>query len=204
MIKVFWELMAIRHFFAGFVCFSIYNLLEPFISLWLGPEYILNHSILVMLLIYTYIANSRGVVDMFNHSHGLYADTWSAWVEVIINISITFIVGYFYGLFGILLGKIVSVTIIVIFWKPYYLFSSGFKLPISTYWNGTIKYYLINGFSFISAYLVSSHFVKISISSFLDLVIYGIIIVGLYLIINILLMYFFGKGTRSLIKRFIK
>lgn len=204
MIKVFWELMAIRHFFAGFVCFSIYNLLEPFISLWLGHEYILNHSILVMLLIYTYIANSRGVVDMFNHSHGLYADTWSAWVEVIINISITFIVGYFYGLFGILLGKIVSVTIIVIFWKPYYLFSSGFKLPISTYWNGTIKYYLINGFSFISAYLVSSHFVKISISSFLDLVIYGIIIVGLYLIINILLMYFFGKGTRSLIKRFIK
>src|SRR5574344_266822 len=28
MIKVFWELMAIRHFFAGFVCFSIYNLLR--------------------------------------------------------------------------------------------------------------------------------------------------------------------------------
>lgn len=204
MMKVFWELMAIRHFFAGLVCFSIYNLIEPFISLWLGSEYILNHYILVMLLIYTYIANSRGVVDMFNHSHGLYADTWSAWVEVIINISITFIVGYFYGLFGILLGKIISVIVIVIFWKPYYLFSSGFMLPISIYWNGTIKYYLINGFSFISSFWVSTHFVKMSTSNFLDLLIYGIIIVGIYLVINILLMYFFGNGTRSLIKRFIK
>lgn len=202
-LKVFWELMAIRHFFAGFVCFSLYNLLEPFIYLWLGPEYILNHSILVLILIYTYIANSRGVVDMFNHSHGLYSDTWSAWVEVIINISITFIVGYFYGLFGILLGKIVSVIIIVIFWKPYYLFTAGFMLPISLYWRGTIKYYLINSFSFITAYWVINSLVKLTLFNFYNLIIYGFIIVVTYLLINIFLMYFFGNGTRSLIKRFI-
>ena len=31
-LKVFWELTTIRHFVAGFLCFSIYHFIEPFIS----------------------------------------------------------------------------------------------------------------------------------------------------------------------------
>ena len=83
MMKVFWELMAIRHFIAGFLVTSLYFLLEPFISLWLGPQYIMDRTILILLLIYIYMMQSRGVVDMFNHAHGLYADTWSAWAELV-------------------------------------------------------------------------------------------------------------------------
>ena len=124
MMKVFWELMTIRHFIAGLLCFSIYYLLEPFVILWLGPEYVLDHTILVLMLVYIYIANSRGVVDMYNHSHGLYADTWAAWVELILNLGITVGMGYYYGIIGILLGKIVSVLLIVVLWKPYYLESA--------------------------------------------------------------------------------
>ena len=96
MMKVFWELMAIRHFIAGFLVTSLYFLLEPFISLWLGPQYIMDRTILLLLLIYIYMMQSRGVVDMFNHAHGLYADTWSAWAELILNVGITLIAGYFY------------------------------------------------------------------------------------------------------------
>ena len=40
--KVFWELMAIRHFVAGFLCFTIYHFIEPFIMVWLGPQYVLS------------------------------------------------------------------------------------------------------------------------------------------------------------------
>ena len=88
MMKVFWELMAIRHFIAGFLVTSLYFLLEPFISLWLGPQYIMDRTILILLLIYIYMMQSRGVVDMFNHAHGLYADTWSAWAELILMLAL--------------------------------------------------------------------------------------------------------------------
>src|SRR5574344_50344 len=201
--KVFWELMAIRHFFAGFVCFSVYMLIEPFITLWLGAEYILDRYILILLIIYTYIYLSRGAIDTFNHSHGLYADTWSAWVEITINLTITLLIGYFYGLVGVILGKVVSVFIIGQFWKPYYLFNSGFKLPVSIYWGGTIKYYLINGISFISSYFIAVFYIKIPVNNLLNLSLYAIIIISVYLIIDLLLMYSFSNGTRSLIKRFI-
>lgn len=201
MMKVFWELMAIRHFIAGFLFTSLYFLLEPFISLWLGPQYIMDRTILILLLIYVYLMQSRGVVDMFNHAHGLYADTWSAWAELLLNVGITLIAGYFYGIIGILLGKIVSVFLIVVFWKPYYLFTSGFKLPISIYWKGTIRFYLIFGISFVAICLLDRFNVINPSSNWLLLIGYSCIVCGCYLIINIILLYTFAKGMKDIVLR---
>lgn len=138
MMKVFWELMSVRHFIAGVICFGVYSFTEPFIALWLGEEYVLPHGVLVLMSVNIYIVLSRSIVDMFNHAYGHYADVWSAWTELAINITITFSVGWAYGLYGILLGKIVSTLIIVVFWKPMYLFRSGFCLPYLAYWRGTL------------------------------------------------------------------
>lgn len=201
MMKVFWELMAIRHFIAGFLVTSLYFLLEPFISLWLGPQYIMDRTILILLLIYIYMMQSRGVVDMFNHAHGLYADTWSAWAELILNVGITLIAGYFYGIIGILLGKIVSVFLIVVFCKPYYLFASGFKLPISVYWKGTIRYYLIFCISFMAICLLNRFNIINPSSNWFSLIGYSCIVCGCYLIINIILLYTFAKGMKDIVLR---
>ena len=144
---------------------------------------------------------SRGVVDMFNHAHGLYADTWSAWAELILNVGITLIAGYFYGIIGILLGKIVSVFLIVVFWKPYYLFASGFKLPISVYWKGTIRYYLIFGISFMAICLLNRFNIINPSSNWFSLIGYSCIVCGCYLIINIILLYSFAKGMKDIVLR---
>lgn len=200
-IKVFWELMTIHHFIAGLICCCIYFLIEPFISLWLGEKYIMNHTILVMLLIYQYIAQSRGVVDMYNHAHGLYADTWSAWVELILNISITVSVALKYGIIGILLGKIISVFVIVILWKPYYLFSQGLKLSIRIYWNGTIRYYIIFALSFCIALFMSSITSINPRMNYISLIQYGIIVIGSYFIVNTSLLYIWANGSKDCLSR---
>lgn len=201
MMKVFWELMTIRHFIAGLMCCGLYFLIEPFIALWLGEKYIMDRSILVLLLIYQYIAQSRGVVDMYNHAHGLYADTWSAWVELVLNIGITISVALNYGIIGILLGKIISVFVIVIIWKPYYLFSQGMKLPIHVYWNGTIRYYIIFALSFSAAWLISSVIAINPNNNYMTLILYGGIVVGTYLIVNACLLYVWAKGTKDSLSR---
>lgn len=201
MLAVFWELMTIRHFIAGILCFSIYCFIEPFICLWLGSEYIMDHWILVLLTIYTYIYTSRGVVDAFNHAHGLYGDVWSAWLELFLNVSITIVAGIKYGIIGILLGKLVSAGLIVVLWKPYYLFSSGFKFAVSIYWNGAIRYYLIFCISFILAYYIS-HTIPINpYHNFYSWILYCGISILAYLCINIVLLLCFAKGAISSIKR---
>ena len=143
MIQVFWEIMALRFFLAGFICFSIYQLIDPFITLWLGEEYLLQRSILIFLIVNQFIMMTRGAIDQFNAAFGHYADTWTAWVEGIINLTVTIIGGYFWGIPGVLLGKTASIVPIVVFWKPLYLFKEGFQVSYRKYWKGTIRYYII-------------------------------------------------------------
>ena len=150
MMKVFWELMSIRYFATGVTVFSLYHLMSPFITWWLGYEYALSHTILILLLVNFLIMQLRGVVDNFINAYGLYADIWSAWAEGIINIAVTVAAATQWGIAGILLGKIISTCIIIVVWKPYYLFTQGLKIPIRVYWSGTIRYYLAFIISFVS------------------------------------------------------
>ena len=200
--KVFWELMAIRHFVAGFLCFTIYHFIEPFIMVWLGPQYVLSRSILLLLCIHIYISTSRGVVDMYNHSHGLYADTWSAWAELVLNVCITLIAGYHWGIVGILLGKVISTFVIIVLWKPYYLFHSGLHLSYMDYWHGALRNYAVSLVSIVVAHYLLMDFVTINASAgYMPWIFYCLAGLVIYLTINTMLVLLFCKGAKDSIMR---
>lgn len=121
--------------------------------------------------------------------------------STLINLSITIIAGVYYGIFGILFGKIISIGFIVIFWKPYYLFSTGFNIPISTYWNGAIRYYAIFIISFFICLLLNQQIHINPYNSFICWIEYCTISICAYLIINILLLLLFAKGGKDFVKR---
>ena len=201
MLKVFWEYTTIQHTIAATLAFSLYSFIEPFIAHWLGAEYIMDHRILIMLIIYVYLTNSRGSVDAFNYAHGLYADVWSAWAELIINVSITIVCGMMWGIIGILLGKIVSLLAIVVLWKPYYLFSSGFKMPIILYWKNALKNYAISGFS-IGAAIYTLH--VIPVNPYVNLwnwLLYAFIGMLIFLTYDLTATMLFAKGAKDSFNR---
>ena len=195
--KVFWEITTIRHFIAGFLCFSIYHFIEPFICLWLGPEYILSREILILLILSIYIGTSRGSVDMFNATHGLFADTWTAWLELFMTIVITLVGGYLWGIAGILLNKVITTTLIGLFWKPYYLFHSGLHLSYSIYWKGACRNFIVSIISFAASHILLGIF-DISPKNYFQLLLYGVVGVLIYLAINLTLIYAFCKGAKDL------
>lgn len=201
MLKVFWEYTTIQHTIAATLTFSLYAFLEPFISHWVGSEYIMDNRILILLVIYIYITNSRNSIDSFNYAHGLYSDVWSAWAELIINISITIICGLKWGIIGILLGKIISLLSIVVLWKPYYLFSSGFKESVWIYWKGVLRNYTISAFAIgISLFLIQ--FVPISpYHSISGWIAYSAIGMVIFLTIELPTTLLFAKGAKDSLKR---
>ena len=199
--KVFWEALNIRHFVAGFLCFSIFHFIEPFITLWLGTEYVLDRQILLMLCVYIYIDTSRGVVDMFNHAHGLYADVWAAWAELFLFVSITLIAGYHWGIKGILLGKIVSTSLIIVLWKPYYLFKSGLDEHYSIYWKGVARNFFTSMVSLIFAHYILSMLPLNPILGYFTFLFYCITGILIFLIINIPLLILLCKGSKDSIHR---
>ena len=70
--QVFWELLGIRFFIAGIISFALFHLTEPFISLWIGKEYILSTHILFLIILNTFIGYTRGATDQFLYGYGLF------------------------------------------------------------------------------------------------------------------------------------
>ena len=201
MLSVFWEFTTIQHTIAAILSFSLYNFLEPFIAHWLGAEYIMDHKILILLILFIYITNSRNSVDSFNYAHGLYADVWSAWAELIINVFITIVCGLKWGIIGILLGKIVSLITIVVLWKPYYLFSSGFKVPVSIYWKGVMRNYAISALSFFSSTFILYRIPINPYQSIWSWIEYAAIGMVTFLTIDFTLTLLFAKGAKDSLNR---
>ena len=204
MLNVFWELTTIQHTIAATLSFSLYCLIEPFISHWLGSEYIMDHRILVLLVIYIYITNSRNSVDGFNYAHGLYADVWSAWAELIINVSVTIVCGLQWGIIGILLGKIASLIPIVVIWKPYYLFSAGFKEPVSSYWRGVLRNYAISAFAIGTSFWLTRFIPFSPYQSMFDWVAYSALAMIIFLTLEISATLLFAKGAKESLNRIPK
>lgn len=201
--SVFWELMSMKYFIAGILCFAVYYFTEPFIIVWLGKQYLLQHMVIVLLAFYSYMANTRGVVDMYNHAYGLYADVWSAWTELLLNLSITIICALQWGIIGILLGKIVSVFLIVVLWKPYYLFSSGVKKSISIYWKGTLRYHTAILLAFIGGTIILKGLPISASDGWLSLIVFCAVGLISFLIIELVCFWLFTYGTRDLLNRII-
>jgi len=203
-IKVFWELISIRYFIAGIMTFSLYILVGPFVQLWLGPQYLLPESILILLLVTVFITQTRGVVDIFNHAYGHYNDVWAAWAEGSINIGVTLIAANFIGIQGILLGKIVSLIPIIVIWKPYYLFTMGFKTRIQAYWSNSLRYYIVFFITFSMCIILKRNISLIPASSFGALILYAIYTIIPFSIIYFILLFFFAKGMKDFIHRILR
>lgn len=199
--KVFWELMSIRFLIGGVISFSLLCLTEPFITLWLGKEYLLPNYILCLIILNTFIGYTRGATDQFLYGYGLFSDTWAPIAEICINLSTAIIGGFIWGLPGILLGGIVSLTTIIGIWKPYFLFRNGFHTPIHEYWKNYFLLLLLILLPGIGCYFfVSKDFFKPE-ESFINWTLYALTIGSIYGVTTFLLLYLSTPGMRSFIYR---
>lgn len=199
--KVFWELSAVRYFIAGLLAFCVYHLIEPFIVLWLGEQYVLDRTIVLLLCINLFITISRETVENFNFSYGHYADIWAAWTEGLINVGVTILCGYYWGIAGILTGKLASVIPIIVIWKPYYLFRDGFHRSYLTYWLQTFRYY---GSLLLSAIVVDWLLGLININAvagYGNWIIESLICAGAFAVVYGGCIIFFCPGGRALLAR---
>lgn len=203
-LQVFWELMGIRFLIAGTISFALLQLTDAFISLWLGDEYIISRHILYLIILNSFIGYTRGATDQFIYGYGLFQDTWAPVAEVSINLIVAIVGGYFWGLPGILMGNITSLLLIIVLWKPYFLYSKGFKMPIVYYWIGYIKHLIIISLPAIACYflLPSSSFTPEK--SFAHWIVYGAAISSAYGIMTYTLLFFLTPGIRAFTYRIIK
>lgn len=199
--KVFWEMTAARYLILGIVIFPLLMFLQAFVGCWFGTQYQLDELIVNLLILNIFLLLHNGTVLIFIGANGMYSDIWAVWTEFFLNITITLILAPYYGIVGILLGKIVSIAFSGVIWKPYFLFTSGFHKSVAVFWKGMVPYY-ISFFSFVTiAILVRNWVVEPYADSLINLTLIGILV-----FIPIILCYFFSlffltKGMKYFVAR---
>ena len=199
--KVYWELTAARFLILGIILFSLLLFLQPFIGCWLGTEYQLNNVIVYLVILNLFIRYQTAAVYIYIGSAGLFSDVWTAWTELILNLSITLLLAPTYGIAGILLGKILSFGIISSFWKPYYLFSQAFHRSVWEYWRGMAPYYFILGLFILLAVWLKHTVVEQHSDSFVMLAAYGALVSIPLFIAFFILLFLFTPGMKYFVAR---
>lgn len=132
-LKVFGELFSVRFLFIATLTFAMAVAGRPLITVWVGPEYVLPSTTVALITVNMFIYVSRATVDNFLLAYGLYSDVYSPLVLVILNIGLSVLFGWLWGLDGILLGVGISMFVILFCWEPYFLFTRGLEAPYSIY-----------------------------------------------------------------------
>lgn len=201
--KVFWEFMALRFFIACFTTIAILKLLDPFILLWLGQEYILDHSTLLFFSINFFIFQVRQPVDVFIQAYGLYQDTWAPIAQSIINLVFSIILINIYGITGVLIGTTISLTIIILIWKPYFVYTKGFNRSIREYLFGFTKLILCAILTYLLVTYLSNQICNFVIENWVHWLLMGLKITSFTIVINFGLMYILIKGFRDIVTRMV-
>ncbi|MBO7192801.1 MAG: sugar transporter [Bacteroidaceae bacterium] len=202
-IKIFEELLAIRIFIAPIIAACIYTFSSQFIGVWLGNEYILDKNIVAIIAILSALNIARGVIDQFIYGCGLFADVWAPYAESIIMVVFAITGGYLWGLPGVLCGPLASLIAIIFIWKPYYLFSKGFKLSVLIYWKIFIANILTSIAAFFASGFIYDSFVKehIQPGTWSGLILGGSIYVIIIVIVTAISYYITSAGFRDSMHR---
>lgn len=199
--KVFWEMTATRFFIMGMVIFPLILFLQPLIACWVGDEYLLSTLIAYLFITNLFLRLQYATVYVFVGSSGLYGDVWTSWAELIINLVVTLSLAPFFGIVGILLGKIVSVFFFNVFWKPYYLFSQGFHKSVWEFWRPMTTYYGLF-FVFAAVCIGLKHlYIDARVDSWPTLIGYGLLTVPTLLALFFLSLFICTRGMKYFVAR---
>lgn len=170
------------------ICF----LVVPFITLWIGIEYILSNIVLIVLVINFYMQGMRRNINVFKEAAGIYyEDRFIALIEALINLIASLILVKLYGLVGVFMGTILSTLILFLYSYPKYVYNKLFDRPRKEYILLFFKYLVIFIINLVLTYGII-HFVRLD-SPLLQLIVNGVIC----LIVPNLMLYIIFRNTNE-------
>lgn len=139
------------------ICFLV--LIPDFIRICFGEDYVLSFSLLVWVVLYFYVSNVRQTIWAYRETTGIFNKTkYIALVTAFLNLVISIIFGYFWGLEGIIFATSLA-HLCYSWWKePLIIFRDYFHKSPKIYYINYIKrfsvFLLISAITFGIVYLI--------------------------------------------------
>ena len=130
---VFSEIYGTQFLLVSLIVCSCYMFSDDIITMWLGSKYVVSHNLLLAMIAAAFFMMIRVVIDTFISAYGLFSDIWAPLTESVLNIGLSILLGYYYGITGVVMGVVITQFFFVLIWKPVFLFYRGMKRSIWLY-----------------------------------------------------------------------
>lgn len=168
-----------------YILFSIsfFYISFSFVELWMGKDFVLDYWTVLVISINLFIGGMRASYGSFKNAAGIfYEDRYVPLYESLVNIFMSILLAFFFGLKGVLLGTICSTLVLYIYSYPRFVYKAIFNKSQKQFWydfcdsiilflvcfifTGTVLYYLtpsILGFPIVLRIVFLSFVCSISI-----------------------------------------
>lgn len=167
--EIFKNVLFATHWMVGFCAVSLYVLMNPFITLWLGEKYTFQQYVVFFIVLNFFLNLVRRPANTFKQTVGLFwNDRYKPFFESAVNLIASLILVKYYGIVGVFMGTTLS-TLTVCFWiEPYILYRRFYDKSVFEYFEIVLKYISI---TIISAILISKisklFFSEVTLGSFI-------------------------------------
>lgn len=126
----------------GSVCFMI--ALTPTVQIWLGEKYLLDFPTVVVIALNVYIGGMLYAPFNYRQTLGLFVyGKWRPVISAIINVIVSIVLGYYFGLKGVLLGTAIARLTTNVWFDPYIVYKKGFGKSPFEYFAGYFLNFLL-------------------------------------------------------------
>ncbi len=141
----------------GFSAIMLFVLINPFIALWAGKDYMLSDACAMVIAINFFI---QGILDslwLFRSTLGLFTQgKYRPVFSAGLNIALSILLGRYFGIVGVLLGNTFARILVNLWYDPYIIFKFGFNAKP---WRYFARYAL--RILFIAATALSLYYLRI-------------------------------------------
>lgn len=143
-VKAFKITEFITAFQASVIFTGLYALLNPFIILWIGKQYLFDDLVVFAMSFNFYLLYMRKGVLTFRDAAGLYwQDRYKPVAEAVVNLTVSIYCTVTYGVIGVAIGGIAGSLLVGIWLECYVLFKNSLKLNLKNYLIGFLKYIML-------------------------------------------------------------
>ena len=162
--KIFEASFFLGQWMFGFAAITFFELLNPFVGFSFGETYVFPASVTLILCINFYVRGMRQATLVFRDSMGLFVyDKYKAIPEVLINLTVSIILGMKIGTLGIFIGTLVSTVLTSLWIEPFVFYKYKLESKVRFYF---LRYGIYSLVTFGLLYLVDFLCKKVTVAGF--------------------------------------
>lgn len=147
----------------GFSMIALIVLLNPFVTLWLGEDFVLNEGIIIALSINFFVAGFMNTLWTFRSTLGLFTQgQYRPLIVAALNIIISIGLSYIWGVAGVLAGTTISRACVNLWYDSWLIHRKGFEKSVKPFFANYILKIMLLGIvtiivRYVSIVIIGAH-----------------------------------------------